>query len=358
MGPLHCRLGRVLLVLCTICAAALVPAEAQLPTDSTLQRIVRERVESGRSAGIVLGMMSSEGATTIVSWGRPEAGHPLDATTQFEIGSITKVFTGTVLAEMVRAGEVRLEDTLAQHLPHTKVPERGGRQMRLIDLATHHSGLPNMPENFHPADPTNPYADYSLEQMYAALSETSSGRDIGARYEYSNFGTALLGQALANRAQRPYDDLLRERILEPLGMGDTGVSLTPAMRSRLAPGHDASGNRVPNWDLGAFAPAGGLRSNMIDMLAFLEANLKPTQSTLGKAISDSHVTRAVISPEAGVSLNWHTYVEDGDTVVYHPGETGGYRAFVGFVPTKKVGVVILIKLTDEHRRHRISPVAG
>ena len=126
----------------------------------------------------------------------------------------------------------------------------------LLDLATQSSGLPRMPNNFHPKDEGNPYADYTVDQMYAFLSTYQLQRDIGSQYEYSNLGVGLLGHALALRAGRSYEDLVTERVLRPLGLNDTRIVLTPSMKSRLTPGHSPSGAVVPNWDLPTLAGAG------------------------------------------------------------------------------------------------------
>ncbi len=332
----------VLMFLLFPCAAMPRSASAQL-TDSTLQRIIRERGESTRMAGIVLGVVDGNGKRTVVSWQRSqEHGRRLDAATEFEIGSITKVFTGILLAEMVQRGEVNLDDPLSNYVPEgVSVPEHNGHPITLEDLATHFSGLPSSPSNLVPADPTNPFADYSLDQMYSALSEFKLTRDPGSEFQYSNFGVALLGNVLARREHMTYFDLLKERILIPLHMTHTAISVTPDMTRHMSAGHDASGNVVPAWDFRAFAPAGGLHSNMNDMLEFLSANLRPLNTRLGRAIAASHPPRRVMAPVAGIGLNWLYYTQNGDTAIFAPGETAGFHTYIGFSRQKQMGVVIL-----------------
>jgi CubicO group peptidase (beta-lactamase class C family) len=175
----------------------------------------------------------------------------------FEIGSITKVFTTLVLADMARRGEVALDDPVAQYLPADVImPKRGGRRIALIDLATHTSGLPRRPGDIAPADWANPYADYSIVQLYAFLGRYRLRRDIGAAHLYSNLGMGLLGHALALRAGGDFETLVRKRITAPLGMVDTAMALTPGMRTRLAKGHDAERRPVANWDFDALAGPG------------------------------------------------------------------------------------------------------
>ena len=163
----------------------------------------------------------------------------LGGNTVFEIGSITKTFSTALLADMVARGEVKLDDPVAKYLPSTvKVPGRGRKQITLYDLATHASELPRLPANLHPADMSNPYADYTVDQMYQSVSAYELERDIGAEYEYSNLGSGLLGHALARRLGKTWEEAVTERILEPLGMTDTRITLTADMRRRLAIGHN------------------------------------------------------------------------------------------------------------------------
>src|SRR5437016_11097706 len=143
---------------------------------------------------------------------------------------------------MVDHGEVRLDDPVAKYLPSSvRVPSRNGRQITLLDLVTQSSGLPRMPSNFTPRDSMNPYADYSVQQLYAFLSSYQLTRDIGATYEYSNLGVGLLGHALALKAGTSYEQLVTRRVLIPLQMKETAITLTPALRARLALGHDGEG---------------------------------------------------------------------------------------------------------------------
>ena len=180
---------------------AATPAAAaarSFPSDSAVQAILRQRVEEGRSAGIVVGLLDPDGRTRVVAWGDPGPGQPaLDGNTVFEIGSITKVFTATLLAELVQEGKVKLEDPVQQYLPGTvRVPSRNGKTITLGSLSEQNSGLPRMPSNFKPLDPANPYADYGAPQLYEFLSGYQLPRDPGAQFEYSNLGVGLLGHAL------------------------------------------------------------------------------------------------------------------------------------------------------------------
>ncbi|HVZ35758.1 MAG TPA: serine hydrolase, partial [Polyangiaceae bacterium] len=212
-------------------------------------------------SGIVVGLIEPSGRRVIGVGARAlgDAG-PMDADTLFEIGSITKVFTSLLLSDAVGRNEVSLDDPVAKLLPASvHVPERG-RAITLVDLATHTSGLPRLPSNLQPAHPRDPYADYSVDQLYQFLSGYSLPRDVGASYEYSNLGGGLLGHALALRLGENYEALVRSRIAAPLGMPSTVVTLTPELKARLATAHDEAGEPTDNWNLPTLAGAGALRS--------------------------------------------------------------------------------------------------
>ena len=151
-------------------------AVSQVPSDTEIRKILADRVaDENNGIGIVVGVVDASGRR-LVSYGTLAKNdkRKLDGDTVFEIGSMTKVFTSLVLMDMVRRSEVSLTDPISKYLPETvKVPERSGRKITLADLSTQSSGLPRMPNNFNPKDPDNPYADYSVQQMYDFLSGIS-----------------------------------------------------------------------------------------------------------------------------------------------------------------------------------------
>ena len=192
-----------------------------------------------------------------------------------------------------------------------------------------------------PADPANPYADYTIEQMYAFLSGHELRRDIGLEYEYSNFGTGLLGHVLARVGGGSYEDVVRERILEPLGMSMTSITLEENMRDWMAKGHNQQGDVVPLWDLPTLAGAGAIRSTIQDMLKFLAANAGPPESQLERSMRTSHEVRKTMNPQMSIGLNWHVLSVGDERIVWHNGGTAGFRTFIGFDPDRGVGVVVL-----------------
>ena len=317
-----------------------------LPSEADVKQILVHAVDSEkRSVGIVAGLIGPQGSR-VVSYGQldPKIPGTPGPDTVYEIGSITKVFSSLLLTDMVKRGEVALDDPVSKYLPKSvKMPSRNGKEITLVDLATHTSGLPRLPSNLNPKNPENPYADYTVEDLYAFLSGYQLTRDPGSRYEYSNLGGGLLGHVLALRAGKDYETLLRERVLAPLHMNSTGIHLTADERARLAPGHTESLERTSNWDLPTLAGAGALRSTAHDMLLFLSANLGLTPTTLAAAMEFQRtaVRRPTGVPNLEVTLAWHILSHNGDEIIWHNGGTGGYRSWMGLDLKKRIGVVVL-----------------
>jgi CubicO group peptidase (beta-lactamase class C family) len=320
-------------------------AQGPLPNDEEIRKILVDRVDAQRqSVGIVVGVIEPAGRR-VVAYGRLAKDDPrsLNGDTVFEIGSITKVFTSLLLADAVQRHDVALIDPIAKFLPaKVKVPERGGRAITLQDLSSHVSGLPRLPTNMAPKDASNPYADYSVEDLYRFLSGYELTRDVGAQYEYSNLGGGLLGHVLSLRAGTDYEALVRSRITGPLGMSSTGIALSADMKPRFAVGHSPTMQPVANWDLPTLAGAGALRSTTNDLLIFLAANLGYVETPLAPAMAAMRaVRRPTGMPGVDIALGWHILTANGKDIIWHNGGTAGYRTFIGYDAAARTGVVVL-----------------
>jgi serine-type D-Ala-D-Ala carboxypeptidase/endopeptidase len=307
------------------------------------------------ATGIVLGIVDERGAHTF-GFGRKGAAapQPPDGDTVFEIGSVTKVLTGILLAEMVERGELRLEDPINQFLPNgIGKLEGANREIRLVDLATHTSGLPRMPTNFKPKNDDDPYADYTADLLHEFLKQHAGpslaktfGKFLGTKQlpkcEYSNLGVGLLGHLLERKAGRPYEELFCERVCVPLRMESTRLKLDDKLSARLITGHDFDGEPSKNWKFDCLAPCGGVRSTANDLLKLVAANLELHDSPLKAALAKARQKHFTVDADADVGLNW--FLLKGD-IVYHSGMTGGYTSFVAFCPSKKIGVVALADTT-------------
>jgi D-alanyl-D-alanine-carboxypeptidase/D-alanyl-D-alanine-endopeptidase len=330
------------------------------PKTEDLQHLLDDWVAHRGSSGIVVGLLD-HGTPRFLAAGRsagPDSPAP-DADTEFEIGSISKVFTTTLLAEMVGRGEVALDDPVQKLLPKdVRVPARGDRQITLLDLATASSGLPRLPE-MKPKNASDPYADFGAAELYAWLGKYELERDPGAKYEYSNLGMGLLGHALALRLGKGYEACVRERVLAPLGLADTAIELSAAQRARLAAPHDQDLEPSSNWTFDALAGAGAWRSTARDMLKWLAACMSPPQGKLGDAMRSTFAVRRPTTMKGmSIGLGWHVAVHGEQHTVWHNGGTGGYHSFCGFDPASGANVVVLsnsAKDIDDLGRHVLDP---
>lgn len=338
--------------------AAPLAAQSPFPADEDLGVMLHYLVEDGVTPGIVFGIVDVNGGRTdrVFTGGTGGPGTPpLSDRSVFELGSINKTFTGTLLALAVRRGEVSLDDPVADYLPDSvTVPSRDGRAITLLDLATHRSGLPSLPTNYIPGDLGDPYADYTLEVLYDFLSTYELPREPGAEAEYSNLGFGLLGHALARAAGTTYRELLRARILDPLGMDHTAYASEPAyeragLAERMTRPH-SRGEPVPAWTVTeAMAGAGGLRSTMADMLKYLAANLGPPETELERVMRDAHEARLPFDDgpreSSEIGLAWRTLAvpgpDGGRRIIEHGGNSAGSSARIAFDPDRGVGFVRL-----------------
>ena len=194
-----------------------LPPVAVSDLQAVLDKDIAAALKSGElapstGAGVSIAVVE-HGVTRIFSYGaaKPDS--------IYEIGSIAKTFTGLVLSQMVEEGEVRLDEPVRELLPASTVGKPDGSEITLVDLATQHSGLPRTPDNLHPADPANPFADYRPADLYAYVAKHTVAKPAQAEFLYSNLGFGLLGQAFSNRAGVPYAVLLEQEVTGPLGLG-------------------------------------------------------------------------------------------------------------------------------------------
>ncbi len=323
-------------------AGVLTACQAQTPLSEEVKANIKLRVDNGMNTGIVVGLIDTKG-TSYFSYGVKslDTKEIVDEYSIFEIGSITKTFTGILLAESILKNEMKLDDPLQLYLPQgVLAPTRNGESIKLVHMANHTSSLPRMPSNFNPSNPANPFADYSEKQLYEFLESYELPRDIGSQYEYSNYAMGLLGHILAAKQESTYEELLIERIAKPLGLKDTRIALTSSMKKNLAMGH-SGGVEVENWDIPTLAGAGAIRSNAVDMLNYLVVNMGIEKSSLYSAMQLTHQNSRIEGTSPIVGLGWHTMVFDDLEIVWHNGGTGGYRTFAGFIKGGDKGVVVL-----------------
>jgi CubicO group peptidase (beta-lactamase class C family) len=304
------------------------------PVGRTLDRAALRRT------GLVVGVW--RGGADIGLWQRGKL--PAGERTIFEIGSITKVFTATLLADMAGDGLVGIRDPVSAHLPASVEMPARGREITLADLSSHRSGLPALPRGLLvPALTTrrrDPYAGWDAARLEAAIPRTRPRRAPEKRFRYSSYGVGLLGHVLARRAGTSYDELVQERIAHPLGLRDTGVTVDAG---RLATPHGFGGREASHWHLDALAGAGALRSTAIDLLGFLRLHARSASGPLAEAARETQRPRTKVG-RGHVGLGWIILPPARRfpfELLLHEGGTGGFRSFAGLAPERELGVVVL-----------------
>jgi D-alanyl-D-alanine-carboxypeptidase/D-alanyl-D-alanine-endopeptidase len=346
--------------------AAQNPCTNGLPNESEIRSLLAERIEAlgGKqgSVGIVVGMISPEGRK-IISAGRRRSddSHVPNGDTVFEIGSVTKVFTALLLAEMAGKHELALNDPVAKYLPAGfKIPERNGKNISLLDLATHTSGLPFMPNDSATSTDfgTGEYSLIGLRHFIANCELRGEGK-----WEYSNVGYWLLSEVLAARAGVDYETQLRRRVIAPLGLTNTAFALTPKMKASFAVGHNAvlqPSPAISTLPIYSIMPAaGGLYSSANDLLKLLAVAMDYERSSLGAAMHLTWTTRRPMSGEGSKqALGWTIIHDRAGELVTHDGGTFGYASSIAWDPARRVGVVVLsnqVASVGDIARHLLQP---
>lgn len=333
--------------------AITIPAAARqagndwrLPSDDEIRGLIAARNAPRPGQGIVIGILGPEGERIVA--GGTGAGARFDSTTVFEIGSITKVFTALLLADMANKGDVSLNDPAARYLPAGhRMPEHGGRPITLSDLATHRSGLPRMADDMWAVShPDGQFADYTEERLLAFLDRHQLAREPGAQFEYSNLGMGLVGYLLTRAAGSDYETLVRTRITGPLGMNDTMITMPPGHAARLAAPFDAYMRPVKPIDMAALAGAGAIRSTVADMLIFARALINPA-SPVAPALKTALSVRTPSDNGFEQALGWVVRRLPGRELLLHNGQSYGFSSILIVEPAKGRAVVALANSAAE-----------
>jgi D-alanyl-D-alanine-carboxypeptidase/D-alanyl-D-alanine-endopeptidase len=315
-----------------------------------------------KTPALVLGVVRN-GQTSIQGFGRraADASEPPAADTLFRIGSITKAFTGQLLASLAADGVVSLADPLTKYVPEFIAPiSEGGRPIRLIDLATHSAGLPREVPHA-PGPPENPFVNITHDAFVAWLKANPLMFTPRTSISYSNFGFDLLAAALAAAARQPYPDLLDARVIRPLGLRDTTYAPSSSQAARIMPGHDFDGSPLPNSATGSvIVGSGGLYSSPGDLLAWLEWHLDRFGNERAAERLIDHAAylwrdglNAVFGmDESGrmdaMGLGWVIMApkRDRPLILQKAGGLQGVFSYVAFAPTRGIGVCAAINAFD------------
>lgn len=311
-------------------------------TAESIDPLVQPYIDADIANAISIGVVQGD-----KSWTRhfgtlsTEANQKPDDSTIYEIGSMSKVFTGILLAHAIESGRVKLDQPIGTLMKDLPEANKGVAESILLrHLATHSSGLPRLPDNMNPADPTNPYADYDRKLLTEFMSKVKPQTEPGEPSGYSNLAVGLLGDLLSAEANTSYEALLKQNIAIPLEMTDTCLTLSAEQQGRLATPHNADRMLDKNWDFDSFAGAGGIRSTTKDMLRFIEANLDPPAGLPGQAMELAWKQHLPAKGDGfAMGLGWHI-ARDGATR-WHNGQTGGYHSMMLVNRDLNTGVVVL-----------------
>lgn len=339
MSVRHCT--TILLSIAITCSVWIPIAAAQNLTDESVETAAKPLVENRLVDGLSIGYIEGD-HSGIVHLGRAnQAVEKPNDRTLYEIGSISKVFTSLLLADATLRGEINIYTAANVANPaRIRLPSHDGGSIKWIDLSTHRSGLPRLPDNMSPADPSNPYRDYDSKKAAAFLNSYQLPRAPGKTQEYSNLGVSVLGYLLSQKIGKPYQQLLHERIATPLKMNDCTVSLSADQSKLLATPHAQFGSPTSQWTFADMPGAGGIHATIRDMMKFARAQLNPPQGAIGEAIELAWKQHTEADPSgAAMGLGW-MIAGDGQTR-WHNGETGGSTSAIFINRKYKCAVVVL-----------------
>jgi len=312
--------------------------------DKKVDTSARAYIQKINTVGLSIGVLKN-GKISLYNYGETGQGSKQLPTsgTLFEIGSITKTFTAAILATYVNAGKLRLTDQIVRYLPDSVAANPELKDVTLLNLINHTSGLPTLPDNLSaqkPYDPLNPYANYNKPLLYAYLKTCKLTTKPGTQYAYSNLGVGLLGTILEKISGKTFEEMVSAVICNPLGMSNTVQHLYPLLKTRFAPVYNDEGNQTIPWDFDVLASCGALRSTVDDLLLYAKANLDDNgPGPLAKALKLTH--EISFSNDAKLGLAWHIIRIDGVDYYFHNGGTYGSSSFLAFNKEKKLAVVIL-----------------
>lgn len=328
MGKLNITIKYTLKITLLLLASAGLSAGAGIP--QAVQSEVNQRIEHQLNPSIVIGLYENgESNYYVKGFQNLVTQKPANIQTVYEIGSITKTFTGLLLAQMVQENQLQLDDPIQDYWPQPFSLVDGDKQaITFKQLSTHSSGLPRLPSNLSVFS-QDPNADYDRQQLLAAVNQLELQK-TAINYAYSNFAVGLLGETLATLTQSTYNDLITTKVLKPLKLNQTYMLLDQVPKPLLAQGYRGAA-AVDPWQFQALAGAGSIRSSIEDLLAYGVAHLKPEQHDLTAAMQLA-TTPHFQQDSLRVGLGWHI---NQAGLIWHNGGTAGFRSIIMIDPIKQ-----------------------
>lgn len=317
----------------------------QNPLDFYVDSIAQAYLSNPNTKSLAIGVINKNQINTFF-YGQTVAGDDNsipDGNTLYEIASISKVFTATLLADLVEKGTISLDDSIAKFLPDSVAQNPYIQKITFKHLANHTAGFPKLPESFFKIpkfNPQNPYANYTRKDLFHYLKDFKSENEPGENYEYSNLGAGLLGELISIITKKSYSQNIQEIITGPLGMQNTVQKANPKTQ-RMAKVYNEEGKEVPVWDWQALAGAGALKSTVHDLLRFAQYQFKLPETNLEMAMALTRQFTYYLPPNTDIGLAWHMNMIDDVIQIWHNGATYGSSSFIGLVPDKKSAIVVL-----------------
>jgi CubicO group peptidase (beta-lactamase class C family) len=309
--------------------------------DKKIDTAARAYIQKANTVGLSIGIFKN-GKIYTYNYGETTKGNntmPTD-NTLFEIGSITKTFTSTLLAYYVNEGKLRLTDPVTNYLPDSVAANPELKQITVEELSNHTSGLVSVPDNLDlKTDSINPYINYNKRQLFAYLKTCKLKSTPGEKYSYSNLAVGLLGVILETITGKTYSQMVAEIVTKPLNMHSTVQQITPALKPRFTTVYNGEGNPTPPWQFNVLAPCGALHSTVSDLLLFARANLTPGPGKLSKALQLTQ--QITFNKDIKIGLAWHITTINGVDYYFHGGLTYGSSSFLAFNIEKNIAIVIL-----------------
>lgn len=310
--------------------------------DDLVDSLALQYISLPNTSGLAIGVLN-QGRTSYYYYGETTKGNKVlpGPETLFEIGSITKTFTATLLAHMALQDSIKLDDPIIKYLPDSIAQNSNLKGITFRNLATHTSGLPRLPGNLSPSDSLDPYKNYDRGALFSYLKKYEQTHKPDSIYEYSNLGYGLLGELLAYKMNTSYNELIKDMISVPLNLPSLSEFPDGENLKGFIPTYNKKGELTPHWHFLALSAAGSLKATAPDLLKYAEANINPPKTTLGKAITLTHKPSWLLSEIEDLGLAWHITIDNFQEIFWHNGGTFGSSSFIAFVPEKKVAVVIL-----------------
>ncbi|AXY78198.1 serine hydrolase [Paraflavitalea soli] len=319
------------------------PLKTQL--DSVVQKAVTVYMSNKNVAGLSVGIVRN-GQLYMYNYGEMKKGEGRlpGVNTIFEIGSVTKTFTGILLANAVLEGKVKLDDDIRKYLDGNYPNlQYNGQPVQLVHLSNHTSGFPSMPKLNNGEDPFSPSVQVTPAMMAEILHRVTLDTVPGTRRSYSNFAVGLLGHILEKVYKTNYEQLVKKYILDLYHMQHTKISLSPDDYKDFATGYDMEGRSTAYWINRLATPAGGIRSTTHDMLLYIRQQLDPRNKAaqLSHQLTFGDTTR-------GTGLNWGiaTTSSGKHRQWSHDGGTDGFTSLCIIYPELKAGIMLLTNTGD------------